>query len=132
MTSKDALEKICKDWGCSMAHAYKRCPWRGIPGEYCEEYETIKKDLEVLKKYHQIEEELGIDLITLFKGLKGGVYYFTTMNQLTKDYVWLADNYMSFAASDKLSYSFRTSFEHRTLFFQDYGKTWALTKEELL
>ena len=31
----------------------------------------------------------------------------------------------------KLSYSFMTFLEKRTLLFEDYGKTWALTKEEL-
>lgn len=28
---------------------YKECPYRGISNDYCEEYETIKKDLEVLE-----------------------------------------------------------------------------------
>lgn len=84
-----------------------------------------------LGQLEDIEEELGISLITLFKALKQGIYYFVNGTQLTKDYVWLADNYVSIGTRDKLSYSFITAFERRMLLFNEYGKTWALTKEEL-
>lgn len=45
-----------------------------IPYEYELENEniTLKKENE---KYKKIEEQLGIDLITLFKALKNGIYY---------------------------------------------------------
>ena len=95
------------------------------------ELDTVAKWHNKLSQLEDIEEELGIDLITLFKALKNGVYYFTIGGQLTKDYVWLVDNYISIAARDKLSYSFRTAFEGQTLLFQDYGKTWALDKQTL-
>ena len=104
----------------------------------CEEMayiETKERDelrYEKLGQLEDIEDELGIDLITLFKALKNGVYYFTIGKQLTKDYVWLFDNHINIGAKDKLSYSFMTAFERLTLLFQDYGKTWALTKEELV
>lgn len=125
MTSKEALEKICKDWGCSMAHAYKRCPWRGIPGEYCEEYETIKKDLEVLKKHYQIEKELGIDLVTLFKALKQGGVYVKAGNK--SDWEIPMSGFQ--ICGDKLNgISFWSQLR---LNAKDYGKTWALTKKEL-
>jgi hypothetical protein len=84
-----------------------------------------------LGQLEDIEEELGIDLITLFNALKFGVYYFTNAGQLTRDYVWLMDNYMGVRTNGKLSYSFMTMFQKQTLLFNDYGKTWALTKEEL-
>ena len=92
---------------------------------------TIKKDLDRLEEYKKFEEELGIDLITLFKALKNGVYYFSYDGQLMHDYVILTDNYIDVGAHDKLSYSLMTFLEKRTLLFTDYGKTWALTKEEL-
>lgn len=88
----------------------------------------IQNDLDNIEV---IEEELGIDLITLFKTLKYGVYYFTNGVQLTKDYVGLIDNYMGVGPHEKLSYSFITRTERQILSFNDYGKTWALTKEEL-
>ena len=103
-----------------------------IIAEPKEAFVELNKGIQKLGQLEDIEDELGIDLITLFKALKNGVYYFTHGTQLTKDYVWLVDNYMNIGARDKLSYSFMTAFEKQTLLFQDYGKTWALTKEELL
>lgn len=84
-----------------------------------------------VKSIEDIEEELGIDLIILFKALQNGVYYFTNGAQLMKNYVYLVDNYMSIGTRDRLSYSFITSHEGKTLLFKDYGKIWALTREEL-
>ena len=72
-----------------------------------------------------IEEELGIDLITLFKAEKDGIWYnsngtfyfnyfdVSLAHRCFRRYVDYFRNYMSFD-------------------FKDYGKTWALTKEELL
>ena len=85
-----------------------------------------------------IEEELGIDLITLFKALKDGinVYYegeerYQFHNNLRLEYHktlgWgLVDIYGSICRNDmpmKLDMEFYE--------LKDYGKTWALTKEEL-
>ena len=72
-----------------------------------------------------------LDLITLFSALKYGVYYLASDGQLIHDYVSLTNNYIDVGAHDKLSYSFMTFLEKRTLLFTDYSKTWALTKEEL-
>ena len=65
MTSKEALEKLCskceeainktptnhKDKnGCLIGcgYDYQQCPFRTISNDYCDEYEQIKSDLEVL------------------------------------------------------------------------------------
>lgn len=50
------LDKMCTN--CEKGLAYKRirCPFRSISNEYCDEYEKIKKKLEVLellKKYYK-------------------------------------------------------------------------------
>ena len=87
--------------------------------------------IDELCEYKTIEEELGIDLITLFSALKNGVYYFAYDGQLIHDYVSLINNYIDAGVHDKLSYSFMTFLEKRTLLFTGYGKTWALTKEGL-
>ena len=92
---------------------------------------TIKKDLDRLEEYKKFEEEFGIELTVLFSALKYGVYYFASDGQLIHDYVSLTNNYIDVGAHDKLSYSFMTFLEKRTLLFTDYSKTWALTKEEL-
>ena len=93
-----------------------------------------QKEMEAFEKLEELEgfeKELGIGLSTLLRALKYGVYYYT-YNQLTRDYVSLISNYVDMGFHEKLSYSFITGFEKKILPFQDYKKTWALTKEELL
>ena len=85
-----------------------------------------------LGKLEDIEEELGIDLITLFNIDK-------QLN--TKKEIW-------FKIEDEIEENFRfdsyyiIDLKHKAfvkieyepldyLYFKDYGKTWALTKEEL-
>ena len=95
--------------------------------------ETIEKDLDQLEEYRKIGEELGIDLITLFNIDK-------QLN--TKKEIW-------FKIEDEIDAFYRdegdyyiVDFKHKAfvkmvcepldyLYFKDYGKTWALTKEEL-
>ena len=80
--------------------------------------------LELLREFTKLKNELGIDLIILFKALTNGVYrktkndivyYASTSLQLMKRKEWYLYH---------LSYT-RLKLKH-------YGKTWALTKEELL
>lgn len=105
--------------------------YNGNYQELIEARETLEKELDRLEEYRKIEEEIGIDLITLFKALKYGVYYYTSQNQLTHDYVWLYDNYVSASVRDKLSYSLLTCFQKQILSFEDYGKTWSIYREVL-
>ena len=87
------------------------------------EQEWTKLALDKLGKLEDIEEELGIDLVILIKALKNGCYIKP----------W---------AEIKYSYEIRTGSDNINLFLldendndyslKDYGKTWALTKEELL
>ena len=94
----------------------------------------VKDKDEAYKKLCQledIEEEIGIELTTLFKALKYGVYYYTSQNQLTHDYVWLYDNYVSASVRDKLSYSRLSCFQKQILSFEDYGVTWSIYREAL-
>ena len=126
MESKEALERLLM--------LARPCDYevRKHRNNYCDMLENIiKKDLDQLEEYRKIEEEFGIDLITLFKVLKYGVYYYTSQNQLTHDYVWLYDNYVSASVRDKLSYSLLTCFQKQILSFEDYGKTWSIDRKEL-
>ena len=95
--------------------------------------ETIEKDLEVLKEYKKIEQEIGIDLISLFN----------IERQLnTKKEIW-------FKIEDEIDASYRydgdyyiIDLKHKAFvkmvcepidyfYFKDYGKTWALIRGEL-
>ena len=39
-----------------------------------QKFEIIEKDLDLLEEYRKIEEEIGVDFITLIKMLKNDVY----------------------------------------------------------
>lgn len=49
MSCLEALKNICNGCEKKMAINKTRCPFRSISNEYCEEYELIKKDLEILE-----------------------------------------------------------------------------------
>ena len=49
MNSKEALKNICSKCEEEKWENKIRCPFRSISSDYCEEFETIKKDLEVLE-----------------------------------------------------------------------------------
>ena len=89
-----------------------------------------------LGKLEDIEEELGIDLITLFKALKDGIW--------TNQEQWYGDEKQGkirffqvrlLLEENAIGCIYNSMWKGeeviRTLYFKDYGKTWALTKEEL-
>lgn len=90
-----------------------------------------------LGQLEDIEEELGIDLITLFKALKNGIYG----TKYGRDKKMLDGNVFIEPRRFKLC----THIEEPCFYYEwgwpgpdanlyelrDYGKTWALTKEEL-
>ena len=99
---------------------------KGKPN-YCEpthleEYETKNKHLAINKlgQLEDIEEELGIDLITLFNALKNGAY--------VKNYNEKQDLALK---EDKL-YLCPLDIYDDFVYIKDYGKTWALDKKEEL
>ena len=93
----------------------------------CYGYKDQKSLMESPSKLGQledIEEELGIDLITLFKALKNGIY-----TKVWKNYAF--GNELTIDMRQKC-FSFKEYQCSAKAYFKDYGKTWALTKEELL
>ena len=122
---------------------------------------TIKQMAYELDQYKQIEEELGISLITLFKALKQGSMYIKeayccdtgevyTMEPKDFLYVdWLIpiftdtkdheieDYFVDFANQWCFNFEYDidgTGYDYSWYLvkLKDYGKAWALTKEELL
>lgn len=74
-----------------------------------------------LGKLEDLEEELGIDLVTLFKALKNGIWIYDDGNPY-------------FTSRIKLSWHLDAIYCDTSdiyVLLKDYGKTWALTKEEL-
>ena len=90
-------------------------------------YYTSPSYVKVLNKLGQledIEEELGIDLITLLKGGKHGIWYLSNGTlYFQKLDICLVDK----CFREYIDYERR----YMKYYFKDYGKTWALTKEEL-
>lgn len=83
------------------------------------EENIITKSLNKLGQLEDIEEELGIDLITLFKALKNGVWVKAFVGIV---FIQVSCNYFAFLNNEIAPMIY---------YFKDYGKTWALTKEEL-
>ena len=89
-----------------------------------------------LGRLEDIEEELGIDLFTLFKALRNGIW--------TNQEQWYGDEKQGkirffqvrlLLEENAVGCIYNSMWKGeeviRTLYFKDYGKTWALTKEEL-
>ena len=87
-----------------------------------------------LQYLEDIEEEIGIDFITLFKALKNGIYLKFGSEKITGVYYehrailprHFDKDYKGYFIDLQLELSINFNF-----YFKDYGKTWALTKEEL-
>ena len=114
MTSKKVvLELICEAKSVNIDER-RMCFLRKI----------IEKDLDLLEEYRKIEDEIGIDLITLFKALKDGIYI-NEDGSVYKDCIKSIEHW-----SD--GWGFISSDDYIDVLFEDYGISWALTEEELL
>lgn len=78
----------------------------------------VLKELK-LSKLEDLEEDLGIDLITLCKAIRDGICL------KDKHYV-LTHYHIDIMVDEKCFFWFGNYY-----YFKDYGKTWALTAEEL-
>lgn len=87
-----------------------------------------KKLLDIEK----VEEELGIDLITLFHLFKGRNVYFRCPH---REGIFCDTPYVNLDGMRRGKYFFEASAtfvtDSHSYSFKDYGKTWALTREEL-
>lgn len=91
-----------------------------------EKYMVYEDNYYRLQEYKNLEKELGIDLLTLIKANNDGAYfkedlrYYIANIDLKHKCVRLVKHY---EAED--------DFDCHYVMFKEYGKTWALTKEEL-
>lgn len=81
----------------------------------------IKEAYRELRKYNILEAELGIDLLTLFKALKDGIY-------LKEDNVGVISFPRLYFSFDYRCYCFEICFGNWVVKLKDYGKTWWLKK----
>lgn len=102
-----------------------------------EELEELEKELRVLEQYKNIEKELGINSIILCKALKDGAWFRNPYYLGEINYIKNLEFNIDF---DKKRFDIRMDYfvkfyDYRTggafFLFKDYGKTWALKREEL-
>ena len=91
-------------------------------GKYLKTIKYIDECMNKLGQLEDIEEELGIELLTLFKALKNGIWIYDNGNPFFTSRIKLV---MQLDA-------IHCSISDIEVLLKDYGKTWALTKEELL
>ena len=95
-----------------------------------------------LKLLEDLEEEIGIDLITLFKALKDGFYikyndkivHIFPDKHITINFWYKTINVFippKFFIDCKKGTDYLSETIDEEYWFKDYGKTWALTREEL-
>lgn len=101
------------------------------PGDYVVEDLCIRLDeaIDKLGQHEDIEEELGIDLITLYKALTNGVWVKNEVGQTYHTNIYLYNLILS-PSSAKKDFCFITS-DNVLLSFDRMKQDWALTKEEL-
>lgn len=78
-----------------------------------------------------IEEELGIDFLTLYKALTDGIYVRSVAEGGFEHFVWVSGKWNFIDKENKCLNSFLDAHPHK-LYFTDYGDVWAVTEEELL
>ena len=127
MTSKECLEKL------SYIPIYEEDIDIIFKGDLCEVYrnevDIISKDLDLLEEYRKLEEEIGVDFITLVKMLKDDVYIndggiVNEIGHIYKEQVKSIEHWpvWGFTAGDDDEMKMLCA-------FKDRGKTWALSKE---
>lgn len=119
MTSKEALKEMLVDLIFYKSY-FANCD--SYDNE--EQFNIVKKDLDLLEEYRKIEEEIGIDFITLSKILKQRFVY-------DNDQVKIELLGLHIKSDELYLYGFVEDTMHAVyLRLKDYGKTWALDKEE--
>lgn len=89
----------------------------------CMKGRKIEDQYNKLQQLEDIEEEINFDLIILLKALMNGIYV-TDDGYRGYDIIYSLGYW-------KNSWGFKTYYRELELSFSDYGKIWALTKEEL-
>lgn len=138
---EELIEEHCehcyynKNGVCTIARADKECVYGNLKHDL-QELDLLRKlqkeHAKTKKVLEDIEDELGIDLITLFKALKNGIY-----KKENEEIKYISPNYLVFDNKYLFEYEYctcraKTKAKVYPYSLKKYGKTWALTREELL
>lgn len=129
------MNRLTKD----LCNQYKDYWYREDLEQVCDKEQIV---LTKLGQLEDIEEELGIDLTTLFKALNKGFYikynnkivHIPPDKNITVNFWYNIINVSippKFFIDCKKGTDYISEEIDEEYWFKDYGKTWALTKEEL-
>ena len=101
-----------------------------VKGTISEEVKERALIYEKLQQLENIEEELGIDLITLFKAINSKSIFTKYDGKISEH---IEDNYneRDWYMQDEIVYFYWEDGSHLCFEFKDYGKTWSLDWSEL-
>ena len=105
-----------------------------LEGEFFEN-QTLAIDGNAIEKLGQLEdmeEELGIDLVTLFKALKDGIWLKHKDGVVVKARVnYIGERHLAFIGYSSVGAEWGFPDVEDYFPYKDYGVTWAFTREEL-
>lgn len=110
--------------------------YEDIEEEYAiKDMPDLKRRLDLTDKYGELSEQLGVDLSILFKALNEGIYRkgVDVYGKRKKSFTAITFAYCELNIYNKTLYEI-SDISSTAIFpvkLKDYGKTWALTKEEL-
>ena len=113
MTSKQLINQLCYEYST-----------KNYNEEKLKTTHEIKKKLNLLEEYKKIEDENGIDLITLFKATQQGIW-------MKRNKVFYFFDNLIIDLKSKCLVQIVSNDEVETFPFDSYGEDWALTREEL-
>ena len=130
---KKVIEVMQNSSKLDCTHMFDNCKkLTPLTEEKEEKITRIEEALDKLGRYEDIEEEIGIDLITLFKALKNGFWSIDKNKHIYKMKPTEGNGgAMSYYASLDYIITEDTYYDEEYFLLKDYGKTWALTREEL-
>ena len=101
----------------------------GSIGIACDDEQYLEKVYNKLGRLEDLEEELGIDLITLFRAKKEGIYYKTINHNI----YYISKNCLCLEFNDEweLWVENHLILDGLLINLKDYGKTWVLDRSEL-
>ena len=113
MTSKQLINQLCYEYST-----------KNYNEEKLKITHEIKKNLNLLEEYKKIEEELGIDLITLFKATQQGIW-------MKRNKVFYFFDNLIIDLKCKCLVQIVSNDEVETFPFDGYCEDWTLSREEL-
>ena len=130
---KKVIEVMQNSSKLDCTHMFDNCKkLTPLTEEKEEKITRIEEALDKLGRYEDIEEEIGIDLITLFKALKNGFWSIDKNKHIYKMKPTEGNGgAMSYYASLDYIITEDTYYDEEYFLLKDYGKTWALTREAL-